>query len=73
MSSSNNESKGSSMSGDPVRWLVNKALLLTVGVVALYMSVSLIAEIWPWIAGIALVTLAIYAIVQIVAARRRKW
>ncbi|TFD27341.1 hypothetical protein [Cryobacterium lyxosi] len=48
-------------------------LLLLGGIIALWVALQFLAQFWGWIALIAVLVTAIWALVQVLRARRNRW
>ncbi|MEP9385212.1 hypothetical protein [Nocardioides sp. KR10-350] len=56
---------------DPVQWLFNAALMVLGVAIALQLAFALLADVLPWIAGLALVTGGGYVAWRLYDAKRR--
>lgn len=57
----------------PIEWLFNACLLLLGCAIALTFTLSLLAQIWPWLVLIGLVVGGVAVWVRLAANRRRDW
>ena len=48
-------------------------LLLLGGIIALWVALQFLAQFWGWIVLIAVLVAAIWALVQVLRARRHRW
>lgn len=58
---------------NPVQSLFSACLMLLGSVIVLGLALELLAHIWPWLLGSALIALAIWVAVQWAIAKNRKW
>ena len=57
----------------PVEWLFHAALLVPGASIALTLALQLLAAIWPWLVGGALVIGVAALAIHSVTTRRRQW
>ena len=57
----------------PLEWLLTASLTLLGCAIALTIALSLLAHIWPWLAALGVLVVAVVGWARIAAARRRRW
>lgn len=57
----------------PIQRLFGASLMLLGCVIALSLVAELLAHVWPWLLGIALLVLSGWAAIRWATARRRQW
>lgn len=67
------KTKGEPAMKNPVQSLFSACLMLLGSVIVLGLALELLAHIWPWLLGSALIALAIWVAVQWAIAKNRKW
>ena len=73
MTSPETKKKGETAMKNPVQSLFSACLMLLGSVIVLGLALELLAHIWPWLLGSALIALAIWVAVQWAIAKNRKW
>jgi hypothetical protein len=59
--------------GNPFAWLLNAALMLLGAAIALSLALQLLADIWMWLVGIAVLVGLVLGAVQLHRRRSTKW